>query len=40
MQREESQEEGAAGIIPSHGISLDLPAVVDHPKRPAIVSHL
>ena len=40
MQSELTPEEQAAGIVPSHGISLDLPTDADNAQRPAIVSHL
>ena len=40
MQSDLSKEDGAAGMFPSHGISLDLPTADDYPPRPAIVSHL
>lgn len=40
MQSDSYDEDGAAGIAPSHGIALDLPTAHDNPARPAIVSHL
>ena len=40
MQAEISKEEETARIVPSHGISLDLPGADAPPTRPAAVSHL
>ena len=39
LNKDEPQHE-AAGIVGSHGISLDLPGVDENPTRPPIISHL
>ena len=39
LKKDEARD-AAAGITPSHGISIDLPGVGDSPSRPPIISHL